>query len=109
MILWLFSRKNIQYIPFICIFSILGVNLFYIYFFLGQRASTTQTSSLADTGALICAISIGKGLKPQSGSPKGQPTNPQPPPQQPTRPGKSSFVKLLLHLPNCISVITKTL
>lgn len=63
----------------------------YSYCFAGQRASTTQTSSLADTSALICAISIGKGLKPQSGSPKGQATNPQPPPQQPTRPGKNRF------------------
>lgn len=58
----------------------------------GQRASATQTSSLADTGALICAISMGKGLKPQSGSPKGQQTNPQPPPQQPTRPASGGKV-----------------
>jgi len=58
----------------------------------GQRASATQTSSLADTSALICAISIGKGLKPQTGSPKGQPTNPQPPPPQPTRPASGGKV-----------------
>ena len=77
-------------------FSVMFLSLRYllilcIFIIAGQRASTTQTSSLADTGALICAISIGKGLKPQSGSPKGQPTNPQPPPQQPTRPGKNLF------------------
>lgn len=53
----------------------------------GQRASATQTSSLADTTTLISAISLGKGLKPPAGSPKGQPHNPPPPQQQPTRPG----------------------
>lgn len=58
----------------------------------GQRASAQQTSSLADTGALICAITIGKGLKPATGSPKGQPTNPQPPPQQPNRPASGGKV-----------------
>ncbi|GIX85714.1 mediator of RNA polymerase II transcription subunit 8 [Caerostris extrusa] len=58
----------------------------------GQRASATQTSSLADTSALIMAITHGKGLKPASGSPKGQPTNPQPPPQQPTRPASGGKV-----------------
>ncbi|GFS61528.1 mediator of RNA polymerase II transcription subunit 8 [Trichonephila inaurata madagascariensis] len=58
----------------------------------GQRASATQTSSLADTSALICAITVGKGLKPTTGSPKGQPTNPQPPPQQPTRPASGGKV-----------------
>lgn len=52
----------------------------------GQRASATQTSSLTDTNALISAISLGKGLKPPTGSPKGQPTNPQPTPQQQIRP-----------------------
>jgi len=58
----------------------------------GQRASAQQTSSLADTGALICAITIGKGLKPATGSPKCQPTNPQPPPQQPNRPASGGKV-----------------
>ncbi|XP_054723833.1 mediator of RNA polymerase II transcription subunit 8-like, partial [Uloborus diversus] len=58
----------------------------------GQRASAQQTSSLADTGALICAITVGKGLKPPTGSPKGQPTNPQPQPQQPTRPASGGKV-----------------
>lgn len=58
----------------------------------GQRASATQTSSLADTSALISAISMGKGLKPATGSPKGQPSNPQPPPQQPSRPASGGKV-----------------
>lgn len=55
----------------------------------GKRASATQTSSLADTSTLISAISLGKGLKPSTGSPKGQPNNPTPPQQQPTRPTSS--------------------
>ncbi|KFM62173.1 Mediator of RNA polymerase II transcription subunit 8, partial [Stegodyphus mimosarum] len=58
----------------------------------GQRASATQTSSLADTTALILAINCGKGLKPPTGSPKGQPSNPQPQPQQPSRPASGGKV-----------------
>ncbi|KAG8185826.1 hypothetical protein JTE90_024803 [Oedothorax gibbosus] len=58
----------------------------------GQRANAQQTSSLADTGALICAITMGKGLKHTAGSPKGQPTNPQAPTQQPSRPASGGKV-----------------
>ncbi|XP_042900046.1 mediator of RNA polymerase II transcription subunit 8 [Parasteatoda tepidariorum] len=58
----------------------------------GQRASAQQTSSISDTGALICAITLGKGLRPATGSPKGQPTSSQPPPQQPNRPASGGKV-----------------
>ncbi|KAH8035105.1 hypothetical protein HPB51_004346 [Rhipicephalus microplus] len=38
----------------------------------GQRSALAQTSSLADTNALIGALSTGKGLRPSLGSPKSQ-------------------------------------
>ncbi|KAL1437757.1 hypothetical protein MTO96_048618 [Rhipicephalus appendiculatus] len=37
-----------------------------------QRSALAQTSSLADTNALIGALSTGKGLRPSLGSPKSQ-------------------------------------
>jgi len=58
----------------------------------GQRAGASQTSSLADTTALVCAINTGKGFRPQGGSPKGQPANSQPQVQQPTRPASGGKV-----------------
>lgn len=43
----------------------------------GQRSSIAQTSSAADTNALIGALSLGKGLRPSLGSPKSQSPLPQ--------------------------------
>lgn len=62
----------------------------------GSRASSAQTSSLADTHLLISAVCLGKGLKtPQMKMPSAVPqgSQVQPPPQVPNLPKAPSTVK----------------